>query len=76
MRYLYDPTLDADGYANAVLNSVDDHEPYGYASPNQGCLAAQPRLQLVSSEPLGPHNPNFDRIIEVQILSDSSMVGC
>jgi hypothetical protein len=66
MRNPYDPTLDPAGYANCVLDSGDDYEPYGYA---------QPELQLA---PLTPHTPepNFDRVIEAQLLAHSSMVGC
>jgi hypothetical protein len=75
MRCLYDPTLDTDGYANCVLDSADDHEPYGYASPNLG-IQEQPRLQLIASEAIELRSPDFERVIEAQILSDSSMVGC
>ncbi len=75
MRCLYDPTLDTDGYADSVLHSGDDHEPYGYASPTHG-FDTQARLQPIASDPIEPRNPSFDRVIEAQILADSSMVGC
>ncbi|MFN2130673.1 MAG: hypothetical protein ACK2VD_09115 [Anaerolineae bacterium] len=66
MRNPYDPTLDAAGYADCVLDSSDDYEPYGYV---------RPELQLKSVAREAP-NRNFDRAIEAQLLAHSSMVGC
>jgi len=66
MRNPYDPILDPAGYADCVLESTDDFEPYGYAAPE---------LRLVSITPQR-HNPAFDRVIEAQLLAHSSMVGC
>jgi len=66
MRNLYDPTLDPAGYDDCVLGSSDDYEPYGYAPP---------QLQPVTLESRS-RGPDFDRVIEAQLLAHSSMVGC
>jgi hypothetical protein len=66
MRNPYDPTLDPDGYADCVLDSSDDYEPYGYATPEL-------RLAEITPE---ARSPAFDRVIEAQLLSHSGMVGC
>ncbi len=66
MRNPYDPTLDPAGYADCILDSADDYEPYGYAGPE---------LQLTSIAPQAS-SPTFDRVIEAQLLAHSSMVGC
>jgi hypothetical protein len=58
MRNPYDPTLDPAGYADCVLSSDDDYEPYGYAATE----ATLPRV-------LQPRDDTrFDRVIEAQIL--------
>jgi hypothetical protein len=66
MRNPYDPTLDPAGYADCVLGSDDDYEPYGYARPD---------LELVGVDQQR-HHPAFDRVIEAQLLAHGSMVGC
>ncbi|MCG6940335.1 MAG: hypothetical protein LJE69_03680 [Thiohalocapsa sp.] len=66
MRNPYDPTLDPAGYADCVLDSSDDYEPYGYAPPE---------LQLVDIAQQ-PRNRAFDHVIEAQLLAHSGMVGC
>jgi hypothetical protein len=76
MRGHYDPTLDPAGYANCVLESGDDYEPYGYAVPSPSTPEPlQPMLQTAMFD-TSPNTPSFDRVIEAQILSHSSMVGC
>jgi hypothetical protein len=67
---------DSAGYQDCVLNSCDDYEPYGYL-PADAQVSAQPQRQLQPVE-LVPErrNPTFDRVIEAQLLAQSSMVGC
>jgi hypothetical protein len=67
MPVSHDPSLDPFGYADSVLESADDYEPYGYAR-----LALQP----VHHAPLRERNTAFDRVIEAQLLADSGMVIC
>jgi hypothetical protein len=66
MRSQYRPAVDQPGYSDCVLESNDDYEPYGYAS-----LELQPVHDLNARR-----NTAFDRVIEAQLLADSSMVGC
>jgi hypothetical protein len=66
MRELDYPNLDPAGYANCVLDSGDDYEPYGFA-PTELQLAQVTRAD---------RNPAFDRVIEAQLLAQSCMVGC
>jgi hypothetical protein len=66
MTFSFDPTLDPAGYADCVLDSADDYEPYGC-----GRLELQP---VVGDQ--AERNRAFDWVIEAQILADSSMVGC
>jgi hypothetical protein len=66
MRSLYKPSVDQPGYSDCVLESSEDYEPYGFVSPE---------LQPVS-EINARRNTAFDRVIEAQLLADSSMVGC
>lgn len=66
MREIDYANLDPAGYANCVLDSGDDYEPYGFAPTG---------LQL--AEVTRTHrNPAFDRVIEAQLLAQSGMVGC
>jgi hypothetical protein len=66
MREIDYANLDPAGYADCVLDSGDDYEPYGFAPT---------ALQL--AQMTGAHrNPAFDRVIEAQLLAQSCMVGC
>jgi hypothetical protein len=72
---------DSPGYEDCVMNSSDDYEPYGYM-PAEQCQQAQEaqavrqtQLRLAEFTP-ERRNPAFDRVIEAQILAQSSMVGC
>jgi hypothetical protein len=65
MPVCYDPTLDPIGYADCVLESLDDYEPYGYA-----------RLGLQETHMGLPERTSaFDRVIEAQLLADRGLVG-
>ena len=66
MRSQYKPSADQPGYSDSVLESSEDYEPYGYVSPE---------LQPIGEVNAG-RNTAFDRVIEAQLLADSSMVGC
>jgi len=72
---------DSPGYEDCVMNSSDDYEPYGYlpAKQHQQEQRAQamrlPQLRQAEFTP-DRRNPAFDRVIEAQILAQSSMVGC
>ena len=66
MRSQYRPSVDQPGYSDCVLESSEDYEPYGYVSPE-----LQPATGLDARR-----NTAFDRVIEAQLLGDSSMVGC
>ena len=66
---MYD-TFDQAGFEDSVLNSQDDFEPYGYAAPQLLPVAAA--VQQGNSWRRLAH----ERVIEAEILSQSSMVGC
>jgi len=57
---------DRSGYIDAVLDSNDDYEPYGYQH--------QPGMQMVESA--GGADDTRDRVIEAQLLAHWTMVGC
>ena len=64
------------GYEDCVLNSSDDYEPYGYVPAEASSWQAQqPQLHAWALPP-EPRKPAFDRVIEAQVLAQSSMVGC
>ena len=56
------------GFEDSVLNSKDDYEPYGYAEP--GLIPVSTGKHTASRQSV------YDRVIEAEILSQSTMVGC
>jgi hypothetical protein len=60
----YDPA----GFADSVLDSYDDYEPYGFVAP--------PMMPVAAVRPATQRDHNRDRVIEAELLSHSSMVGC
>lgn len=70
--------FDSPGYEDCVMNSNDDYEPYGYlpVEPEDSARTLlQPQLRQAEFV-TDRHNPVFDRVIEAQILANSSMLGC
>jgi hypothetical protein len=60
----YDPA----GFADSVLDSYEDYEPYGFVAPQLMPVTATP--------PATRRDQDRDRAIEAELLSHSSMVGC
>jgi hypothetical protein len=56
------------GFEESVLNSYDDYEPYGYDAPRLAHAEAIPSAQCTRSA--------RDRVIEAELLSHCTMVGC
>lgn len=64
---MYD-SFDQAGFEDSVLNSQDDFEPYGYAVPQLMPISAARHTSFRQAV--------YDRVIEAEILSQSTMVGC
>jgi len=57
---------DHSGYEDAVINSGDDYEPYGYL-PTMGLQTMESRAGVSDA---------YERVIEAQLLAHWTMVGC
>jgi hypothetical protein len=66
-KAMYD-IFDQAGFQESVLNSYDDFEPYGYGAPHL--------MPALSSHTTPRGQSVRDRVIEAEILNQSTMVGC
>ena len=60
--------FDEAGFADSVLNSHEDFEPYGFVAPQVGPATA--------AYPAARKDGLRERVIEAELLSHCSMVGC
>jgi hypothetical protein len=60
--------FDQAGFADSILDSYDDFEPYGFVTPQ-----LRPAV-IVPTRPV--HERTRERVIEAELLNHCSMVGC